>query len=311
MTLESYIAQLRHLNVNRRHGRASPHKPCMVLAVLDLAEAGRLANNRITFTPELAERFADFFEVVREAGDHPHAIYPFFHLRRDGFWHLVAAAGRERILAALSTVRRLSDVIDNIDHVRLDEQLHALVLDTKARTALREAIIDTWFPDWRTALHDRIEQCRVANSYQKWLESLAPMPDESPDPPSAPMRSMAFRRVVVHAYDYRCAASGWRMLTDGGVSLVEAAHLIPFRESRDDDPRNGIALTPTYHWLMDHHLIAPGTDHCWHVSKAIDKRIADHQPIIALQGTPILLPRDQRRHPKEEALAWRFAQLRT
>ena len=41
---------------------------------------------------------------------------------------------------------------------------------------------------------------------------------------------------------------------------MEAAHLHPFPEAGDDDPRNGIALTPDMHWAMDRHLIAPGPE---------------------------------------------------
>ena len=61
----------------------------------------------------------------------------------------------------------------------------------------------------------------------------------------------AFRRIVSENYDYRCAASGWRIILPEGRVMVEAAHLIPFAETRDDDPRNGIALAPTFHWALD------------------------------------------------------------
>jgi predicted restriction endonuclease len=61
-------------------------------------------------------------------------------------------------------------------------------------------------------------------------------------------------------YDYRCAACGIRVLLDHVESLVEAAHLIPFSESRNDKPTNGMALCPNHHWAMDRHLIAPCPD---------------------------------------------------
>lgn len=50
------------------------------------------------------------------------------------------------------------------------------------------------------------------------------------------------------------------------ANVVEAAHIHPFSEAGDDDPRNGLALTPDLHWAMDRHLIALGPDLCWHVS---------------------------------------------
>ena len=33
--------------------------------------------------------------------------------------------------------------------------------------------------------------------------------------------------------------------------MVGAAHRVPFAETHDDDPRNGIALAPTFHWALD------------------------------------------------------------
>lgn len=40
MSLSTYVDRFRQLNVNVAHGRASPHKICMLLAVLDLARGG-------------------------------------------------------------------------------------------------------------------------------------------------------------------------------------------------------------------------------------------------------------------------------
>jgi putative restriction endonuclease len=64
------------------------------------------------------------------------------------------------------------------------------------------------------------------------------------------------------------------------VPNVEAAHLIPFSESHDDDPRNGIALAPTLHWALDRYLIAPGPDYKWHVSPVLDSRIRDNTELL-------------------------------
>jgi HNH endonuclease len=42
-------------------------------------------------------------------------------------------------------------------------------------------------------------------------------------------------------------------------SVVEAAHLVPFNVTRDDNPNNGLALCPNHHRAMDRFLIAPGS----------------------------------------------------
>jgi len=86
--------------------------------------------------------------------------------------------------------------------------------------------------------------------------------------------------------------------------------LIPFSDSRDDDPCNGIALTPDIHWAMDRNFISPGPDLRWHVSRLIDQRITDNQPLLSLDGRELLLPRDKRFWPREDSLAARLNSLR-
>lgn len=112
----------------------------------------------------------------------------------------------------------------------------------------------------------------------------------------------AFSRVVRRAYDYRCAACGLRVVLEGGLYIVDAAHLIPFAETHDDDPRNGMALCKNHHWAMDRYLIAPGTDRVWHVTTSLDDRIEGQRDLIRLDGRSILLPHEPRYHPKDSAL---------
>lgn len=84
-----------------------------------------------------------------------------------------------------------------------------------------------------------------------------PVPEETESDRQA--RSAAFRHLVVDLYRHQCAACGVRVQV-AASSLVEAAHLIPFRETHDDRPVNGIALCPNHHWAMDRNLIAPCPD---------------------------------------------------
>ncbi len=92
MALAAYQDKFRRLNVNVRADRASPHKICMLLALLDLTRSGGLADNRILFAPPLLERYQRFFSAVRTPSDHPNPYFPFFHLAGKlrggevGFW---------------------------------------------------------------------------------------------------------------------------------------------------------------------------------------------------------------------------------
>jgi len=284
----------------------------MLLAVLALAEAGALSENRIVFAPPLLERYRAFFEAVRAEGDHVNAYFPFFHLRGDGFWHLVPLPGRAAVLAAMKTARSFRDVEENIAYACLDDELHALILDSAARAVLRESLVSRWFPDKRERLLRVVDVERSTGQYEVRLRGLAEGKDVRLDevPYIEKARASGFRRTVVEAYDFRCAASGWRILLPDGQIMVEAAHLIPFAVSRDDDPRNGIALTPSYHWALDKNLIAPGPDLRWHVAKMLDPRLRDNHALLELEGKDLLLPRNGKYQPRRDALEYRLKHLR-
>jgi len=277
-----------------------------------LAEAGALSENRIVFAPPLLERYRAFFEAVRAEGDHVNAYFPFFHLRGDGFWHLVPLPGRAAVLAAMKTARSFRDVEENIAYACLDDELHALILDSAARAVLRESLVSRWFPDKRERLLRVVDVERSTGQYEVRLRGLAEGKDVRLDevPYIEKARASGFRRTVVEAYDFRCAASGWRILLPDGQIMVEAAHLIPFAVSRDDDPRNGIALTPSYHWALDKNLIAPGPDLRWHVAKMLDPRLRDNHALLELEGKDLLLPRNGKYQPRRDALEYRLKHLR-
>ena len=98
-------------------------------------------------------------------------------------------------------------------------------------------------------------------------------------------------------------------MPDGSV-MVEAAHLILFVESGDNDPANGIALAPNFHWALDRGIIGPGADLKWNVSKQLDRRNREYQELLDLDKKPLILSRDKKYYPRMDGLEWRFKRLR-
>ena len=93
-------------------------------------------------------------------------------------------------------------------------------------------------------------------------------------------------------------------------NLNTAAHLIPFSESRNDHPTNGLALCKNHHGAMDRNLIAPCPDHHWHVAKILDpRRSTGEKELSELAGKSVLLPKDPAFHPDADGLKWRCQKL--
>lgn len=70
------------------------------------------------------------------------------------------------------------------------------------------------------------------------------------------IRDRVFRRVVLRAYDQRCAVTGLKLINGGGRAEVAAAHIRPVEANGPDILTNGIALSGTVHWMFDRGLIS-------------------------------------------------------
>jgi hypothetical protein len=64
----------------------------------------------------------------------------------------------------------------------------------------------------------------------------------------------AYRKSIIHRWDYQCAVTGFDKL-----EVLIASHIVPWAESTNNerlDVNNGILLSPTYDALFDRHLIS-------------------------------------------------------
>ncbi len=81
-------------------------------------------------------------------------------------------------------------------------------------------------------------------------------------------RDSRFKSDVLGGYYFTCALTGYRLDTET-TSIVQAAHIHQHAVSGNDDPRNGLALTPDAHWMFDDGLwtvIPNGDDWLIHVA---------------------------------------------
>jgi putative restriction endonuclease len=95
---------------------------------------------------------------------------------------------------------------------------------------------------------------------------------------SRPARDRIFRKVVLHAYDRRCAITGLRLINGGGRAEVDAAHIKPVEHNGPDDLRNGIALSGTAHWMFDRGLISLADD----LTILVSRQVNDAESVRAI-----------------------------
>ncbi len=308
MSLDRYIEKFQKLKTAVVKGRARPHKPSLLLAIISLVESNRIEKNRISYDQPLLELFQRYFQIVRSDDDALNPLLPFFHLRSDGFFHHKVIQDQEPVYQAIRTPKSARQLSDVIDHAFLDDELFLLLQDVEARTILRETLIQRYFKPLHDELMVLIREEQNIAMYADGLKNGTLENDDSVKEKTAPYRSAAFSRTIREVYDYRCAACGLR-LNLNGFYIIDAAHLIPFSESHDDDPGNGIALCKNHHWAMDKFLLVPGSDKYWHASPQLDDRIEGCRDIINLDKRKILLPHKEKYYPKPESLRWRHKRI--
>ena len=115
-----------------------------------------------------------------------------------------------------------------------------------------------------------------------------------------------FRESVLKAYDYKCAITGKSLLIDDRC-LLEAAHIIPYRDGGSFVVNNGIALSYEMHKMFDNGLFSftyKNDDEIVIITSS-SNRITDRQGILAdLDNKPIFLPEQLNVRPDPLALQY-------
>jgi putative restriction endonuclease len=119
------------------------------------------------------------------------------------------------------------------------------------------------------------------------------------------VRDRVFRKIVLHAYDERCAITGLKLINGGGRAEVDAAHIRPVQSDGPDIVNNGIALSGTAHWMFDRGLIGVSDDLDILVSRHVND-IDSVRSFINKSGR-ICAPRRGADRPHPQFLAWHRA----
>jgi putative restriction endonuclease len=312
--LSLYIRQFAKLRTDRSANwtlatqKQAPHKPFLLLSILDLLAEGYILSNLIEITPELGEHFAEYWDLILPEHRGNLAL-PFFHMRSSKFWHLVPKPGQEAVLAAANRGYSIGQLQRMLLGAKLDEELFALLQIEEARDALRATLIQTYFaPEYHGILFEQGQLNLQAYLYsQQLLEQAGTVVKEEPDREDTykhNVRDQGFRKAVVRIYEHRCAFCGVRMLTSTGHTVVDAAHIIPWSISQNDDIHNGMALCRLCHWTFDEGLAGVSTKYQVMLSKEL--QMMENRPghLLTVENRPILGPKEEDLWPDLDALNW-------
>ncbi|MDX2187126.1 MAG: HNH endonuclease [Opitutaceae bacterium] len=268
-------------------GRFAPHKPILLLALIDAAEAGELLTPQANLTPGVRVRFNAFWAIVMPRWkSKPDPTMPFHYLSSQGFWKTRTEDGRPS-RSVCTTVS-----------IELHPDFYLLLQQPQFRDLARRVLVQTWFPP--------LEQAALKASL--FLEESTPLDTkavaEAEPEARAVGRNARFRIEVIVQYRYTCALTGYTLTTHTGASIVEAAHIAAFADSRNNDARNGLALTPNAHWSFDEGLWTIDDDLRIVVAKDAFFEWTNGESLNRLHGKPLTFAPDVKLCPEPRYLEW-------
>ncbi|GFO60232.1 HNH endonuclease [Geomonas silvestris] len=298
--------------------RRAPHKPILLLAVLDLVHRGVITSPFISISGdlvELNELFNLYWQCVVPLGQTSSIAFPFSRLNNEPFWELVPIPGKSITQAVINNTSSVSYLRKYALGAKLDDNLFAIMATDTGREGLREALLQSCFsPVAQILLREQSSINREAFDYGTLLEKQAHQQvavELPPDDYRPVARSQGFRRSIIRAYDHRCALCGVRIITPDQQTAVDAAHIVPWSQSKNDDIRNGMALCKLCHWAFDRGMIGVANDYSVITSRHIAANANVPGLLTTLAGRGIIPPADKDLWPAQHYLvehrkAWRL-----
>jgi putative restriction endonuclease len=287
---ERWLAKLGKLRVDLAKGNPAPHKPLLLLITIELAEQGLLPDKSLPLTPELAFQFCMYWHIVAYRRTQALDVrFPFYHMQSDGCWKATDEDNKP------APDRR------SARYAELNPDFEACLNSSAFREEARRILICKYFPrdEWPGLC--ALLGIPVPDEDQVVSASLHQSPEEA----IQKGREARFRLQIVPSYDYACALTGYRILTVSSSSIIDAAHIHQFSDSRNNDVRDGIALCKNAHWLFDNGLWTIADDFTVMVARDhFSEDSPDQKPLGDYHGQRIRLPSDPALYPDPDHLAW-------
>jgi putative restriction endonuclease len=286
----------------------APHKPILLLAVIEAFEKGELINNWIEPSGELLIHFRNIWEQLVHTGHTPNFALPFFHLKNEKgkFWELITYPGKQLPVTNSNSIKSYRALVDCVAAAKLSEEFYVLLMDPIQREHIRQTILSTYFPDAKEmkqfefssithTIQNEILYDPAQNYVRRVSKIIAAKPKEEKEEELA-LRSSIFRKAVKQIYKQQCAITGLKIDFSSTISMVDACHIIPFAETQDDTVTNGIALSPTIHRAFDRGMLAISDNYTILVHKNV-RDYSQGQGLTHYRNQSIILPHEEKFYP--------------
>ena len=314
-TKNTYINYLRKLKrgYNKSLGKA-PHKPILMLSIIELIKKGLITSNRIYITTELVLAFKNNWDKLVETNHFPKFYLPFFHLRSEPFWVLVSKNGKSLQLTSSKSIKSFKSLNETVAFAEIDKELFTILMDNNNSSLFIEILLDEYFKNSKANFFNQTydsKENKIENQilkekredYQNLIIDLKSKLNDDEYEEEIFIRSGLFKRTIPKIYNYSCCISEMKIETSINIQMVDACHIIPFSVSNDDTIPNGLSLSPNLHRAFDRGLITINNDYIVRVSPIIIENDTTYS-ISQFEGKQIILPENYNWYPSPKSLEW-------
>lgn len=251
---EEFLKSLERLHVDRSSGQRKPHKPLLLLLVIEKLLVRQ--QSEVPFSAIEAPLQALLEIYAPPVVGKPHAELPYWHLQSDGIWEISGLGQLKRTLAGTPTMAAFRKSSGHIPSryarllqadAALGKRAIKLLLDKHFEPSLHADILSAVGLDALLEIEEQNTQASPGAGDDVQLAERAPGYAAA-----RAARGSTFRAEVLAAYDHRCAVSGFQAMLAGTAFCLEAAHVHWHSQGGPSTVDNGLALTPTLHKLFDH-----------------------------------------------------------
>lgn len=314
-SLQKYTKLFIKLRINRNNGFAAPHKPILLLSVLQLYKNKQIEDNRIYITPELVSLFKIIWSQLVISNNKCNITYPFYHLSSSQFWKLITKRDySDKNFTKVKLSVSFSNLTASVECAVIEDDLYQLMIDNKTNAILQEILLEKYFPQTKykfrnpkqeqTQLFNNIENSILKESPAEYKSEVKKLIEQN-DEEEIFLRGGVFKREIPKIYNNTCCITGMRIDSTINISMIDACHIIPFSASYDDTITNGIALCPNLHRAFDRGLISINENYEVIISGSrIFKEETSDYGIRKFEGKQILLPDKAEYSPSQHNLSW-------
>lgn len=306
---QQFITKLTRLNrASTPYGKA-PHKPVLLLSLLELMDKGIAIENRFYVDTELVGLFQENWRLLVDSLNTLDFTRPIYHqqsekLNGNPFWFLQAKPGCQ-INSHIGSVNTLERVLD---YGYFAPAVYLLLTDRAYRANITAVLLDAYFPAQKGRF---MEAKRTGSGYLSDLENYVLNEPEAQykhvkveTEEDVFVRGGLFKKNVYKIYQNTCCITGMRLQSTHGHNFIDACHIVPFSVTHDDKVSNGLALCPNLHRAFDRGLITLDEQYRVVVSKHLIENSGHPYNLKPYHGRPIHLPQNIAQAPGRENVQW-------